>query len=161
MGEPIRIDVGDLRTTVVMRNLPNSLNRDMLLKLLADRSFCRHCDFLYRPVDFATRRTNPGYAFINFGSHSIATRFCEVFNGFSEWPDAGQWPGPSRKVCKVVWNHPLQGLDAMVERYRNSPIMRADVPDICRPILLRHGVRTEFPAPTILLKAPRGIKHPR
>ena len=32
------------------------------------------------------------------------------------------------------WSHPYQGLDAHIERYRNSPVMHEDVPDEYKPM---------------------------
>ena len=42
-----------------------------------------------------------------------------------------------------------------MERFRNSPMMHPSMPDSMKPIVLLDGVRTEFPAPTKKLRAPR------
>jgi len=58
-------------------------------------------------------------------------------------------------VCSVSWSQPLRGLEAHVDRYRNSPLMHALVPDTYRPLLFRDGQRIAFPPPTKKIKAPR------
>jgi hypothetical protein len=48
-----------------------------------------------------------------------------------------------------------------VELYRNSPVMHHSVPDACKPILLRNGVRIPFPAPTARLLVSSGRRRGR
>jgi hypothetical protein len=59
------------------------------------------------------------------------------------------------KPFETHWGHPLQGLDAHVQRYRNSPVMSESVPDECKPLLLQDGLRVPFPLPTKQLRTPR------
>merc|ERR1711865_250110 len=99
-------------------------------------------------MDFKTK-ASLGYAFVNFLSSAIADRCMKVFDGFSKWAI------PSRKVCGVSWSGPHQGLEAHVDRYRNSPVMHPDVPDNFKPVLLKDGVRLNFPVPTRKLRTPR------
>jgi len=49
----------------------------------------------------------------------------------------------------------LQGLEANIERYRNSPTMHELVPDAYRPMLFVNGQQVAFPAPTKKIKPPR------
>jgi hypothetical protein len=141
-------DGKETRTTVMMRDLPESFTRTSLLKLLGDQGFFGRFNFLYLPVDFK-RQQNLGYALINLVSSSEALRFCRHFDGFSGWDV------PTERICKVSWCSPQQGLEAHVERYRNSPVMHASVPEEWRPLLLTHGVPIVFPAPTQKIKAPK------
>jgi len=136
------------RTTVMLKNLPKGLSRSMLLDLLEQKGFANQCNFVYLPVEF-TRRSCMGYAFVNFERPSMVLDFWSAFEGLTDWP------APSSKICKVTWSSPLQGLSEHVERFRNSPLMHNTVPDECRPILLRSGVRMTFPSPTKTLRAPR------
>jgi hypothetical protein len=138
----------ETRTTVMMRDLPESFTRTSLLRLLSDQGFFGRFDFLYLPVDFK-RHQNLGYALINLVSPSEALRFCKHFDGFSRWDT------PTERICKVSWCSPQQGLEAHVERYRNSPVMHASVPEDWRPLLLTHAVPIAFPAPTQKIKAPK------
>jgi len=136
------------RTTVMMRNMPNNQTRKMLLELLNREGYAKQADFLYLPMDFKTK-ASLGYGFVNFLTPDIALRFMSQFEGFNKWAI------PSRKVCGVSWSDPHQGLEAHVERYRNSPVMHEDVPDSFRPVLLEDGVRVPFPLPTKRIRPPR------
>jgi hypothetical protein len=138
----------ETRTTVMIRDLPDHFTRLSLLKLLDAQGFFGRFDFLYLPVDFKHNK-NLGYALINLVSPSEALRFTKHFNGFSKWDT------PSDRVCSVGWCSPQQGLQAHVERYRNSPVMHESVPEEWRPLLLSHGVPIPFPPPTQKVKAPK------
>mmetsp|Transcript_27611 Transcript_27611/g.47949 ORF Transcript_27611/g.47949 Transcript_27611/m.47949 type:complete len:466 (+) Transcript_27611:69-1466(+) len=135
-------------TTVMLRNIPNNMTRDQLDKLLKSHGFEGLYDFLYLPWDFH-RLAGLGYAFVNFETHEYAQWAIEHFQGFAEWGFA------SDKVCEVCWSSPHQGLQAHVERYRNSPVMHADVPEKYKPLLFINGHRTPFPPPTKKIRAPR------
>lgn len=135
-------------TTLIMRKLPKTLSRDGLVALMNDEGFHGSYDLVYVPVDFATR-TGLGYAFVNLVSPEIARSFLEAFDGFSRWEST------SKKVCEVSWSCELQGLEAHVERYRDSPVLHESVPDMFKPILLCDGVRISFPLPTKTIKQPR------
>jgi len=139
---------GDTRTTVMLRNLPNNYTRAMLVKFLSDEGFGDRYDFLYLPIDFRTRAAL-GYAFVNLVGPDVVQHFWKAFEGFSKWAL------PSKKRCFVTWCEPHQGLHAHIDRYRNSPVMHTSVPDEYQPILLEKGVRTPFPSPTKMIRAPR------
>jgi len=129
----------------MMKNLPEEFTRDMLLDTLKAHGFHMLIDFVYAPIDFGTR-TSFGYAFINFITHEDADRFLVYFQDFSDWPVE------SEKRADVDWSGDRQGLDALIERYRNSPMMHSTVPDDAKPIILQGGVRQAFPPPTKDLK---------
>lgn len=145
------------RTTVMLGNLPNNYSRAMVMAMIDAEGFKGKYDFLYLPIDFSTKACL-GYAFINLMSHTEACRFWTTFEGFADWVI------PSRKKCGVSWSNPHQGLQANVDRYRNSPLMHEAVPDEYKPIMLRDGVPLPFPEPTKKLRAPRVrqyVKHSR
>jgi len=129
-----------------MRNLPNNYSRKMLLELLEQKGFTGKFDFLYLPIDFKTS-ASLGYTFINLVDPSAVPAFWSNFDGFSDWIL------PSKKVCIVSWTDPHQGLNAHIERYRNSPVMHPTVPDAYKPAVFMGGVMVPFPEPT---QAPRG-----
>jgi len=135
-------------TTVMLRNIPNDLKRDMLVEVLEKEGLGGLYDLLYLPVDFYTQACL-GYALVNCTSHKNATRVMEKLPGFCVWPVESQ------EVCAVSWSDPLQGLRQLVEHYRNSPVMHEAVADQYRPILLKDGVRQPFPPPTKRVRAPR------
>lgn len=134
-------------TTVMLRNLPNNYTRVKLLQLIDDEGFARQYDFCYLPMDFKSH-ASLGYAFVNLLTPELAQQFWEKFEGFSNWSMSSQ------KVCSMSWSHPHQGLEAHVERYRNSPVMHEDVPEEYKPMLFKDGVLAVFPPPSKKLKAP-------
>jgi len=138
----------DVRTTVMLRNLPNNYTRSMLLTLIDGEGFIGQCDFLYLPMDFNTRACL-GYAFVNLTSPESAQRFRAKFDGYS------QWAIPSKKHCFVSWSNPYQGLHSNIARYRNSPVMHEAVPDDYKPIYFVNGKPAPFPEATKKIRAPR------
>merc|ERR1712217_919864 len=137
----------DTRTTVMLRNLPNSYTRAMVLELLESNGFdFTKFHFLYLPIDFQTK-VALGYAFVDLVHPDLVQRFWRTFDGFSSWAL------PSRKVCCVSWCEPSQGRQAHIERYRNSPVMHASVPDEYKPLLLENGRRVPFPKATRAIRA--------
>ncbi|CAJ1396725.1 unnamed protein product [Effrenium voratum] len=135
------------RTTVMMRNLPNNYTRDMFLNMLNSNGFEARYDFIYLPFDFG-RYANLGYAFVNLVDDKAVRQFWRVFQGFTDWVL------PTAKVCAVTWSSPHQGLEAHVERYRNSPVMHKSVPSEYKPLIFKEGNSVEFPSPTRRLKTP-------
>jgi len=135
-------------TTAMLRNLPPEYDRAMLLALLDAEGFAGLYDFVYLPTDFR-RNASFGYGFVNFVTSIHAESFRRHIEGFR------RWVVPSDRVAEVSWADPLQGLDAHVERYRDSPLMHESVPDIYKPALFSGGARVAFPPPTKRLKAPR------
>jgi hypothetical protein len=132
----------------MLRNLPNNYSRAMLLELLDSEGFARQYDFFYLPMDFKSR-ASLGYAFVNLVSQEQAARFRTHFDGFA------RWVLPSQKVCSVSWSTPYQGLEAHVERFRNSPVMHEGVPDEYKPAVFVDGEFAPFPLPTKKVRAPR------
>lgn len=139
-------------TTVMIRNLPVPYTRDMLVEMLNSEGFFSTYCFVYLPVDFKTH-LGLGYAFVDFRSAEEAKSAVQCFEGYKKWAVG------SDKVCCVAWSHPeQQGHVALVERYRNSPIMHDKVPDSWKPALFAPsyaGMRLQFPAPTKKLREPR------
>lgn len=138
-------------TTVMLRNLPNDYTREMLLGLLDSQGFMKGYNFVYMPIDFH-RKAGLGYAFVNMVLHEDAERVHEKLMGFDAWET------PSAKVLDVCWSEPSQGLEAHIERYRNSPVMHPDVAEKFKPLLFEDGVLVEFPGPTKRIRPPR-LKH--
>merc|ERR1719456_1653601 len=110
-----------LRTTVMIRNVPNQYTREQLERALGAVGYWGSFDFLYLPMDFV-HQANVGYAFVNFSQPQMAARFMREFTGFD------QWEVPSVKVAEVCWGLPHQGLEQHIEWYRNSPVMHASMP---------------------------------
>ncbi|CAK0827711.1 unnamed protein product [Prorocentrum cordatum] len=87
------------------------------------------------------RSQNVGYGFLNLTSEEQTSRFFNVFDGFHDWAV------DSDHLSSVCWSN-TQGLRANLERYRNSPIMREEVPDTFKPCLLSGGHELALPGPT-------------
>lgn len=134
-------------TTLILKNLPSTLTRDGLLRVLDDAGFYGCYDFLYLP----TNMRNGGsycYAFINMISHDAALDFFERLEGFCSWP------GDQGRAMQVLWSD-IQGQRAYIDKYRNSTVMHESVMDQCKPVVFSAGSRVPFPAPTQRVKAPR------
>lgn len=127
-------------TTVIMRNLPCVFSRDDLIEAMDAKGYAGLYNLVYLPMDFQTEKCL-GYAFVNLLTEEHMRRFILDFDGFN------QWPIQSPKVCSVGLAR-TQGLISNVERYRNNPVMSADVPDIFRPMLFDGNKRVPFPEPT-------------
>eukprot|EP00928_Gymnodinium_smaydae_P033904 TRINITY_DN2414_c4_g1_i1.p1 TRINITY_DN2414_c4_g1~~TRINITY_DN2414_c4_g1_i1.p1 ORF type:complete len:625 (-),score=134.82 TRINITY_DN2414_c4_g1_i1:132-2006(-) len=136
------------RTTLMIRNVPNSYDRATLLSTMHREGFAGLYDFVYLPIDFSSGQSL-GYAFLNFVSNAAARKFWEKFHHFVRWEVV------SKKCCVVGWSDPYQGLESNVERYRNSPVMHSIVPEEYKPQIYQNGVPRPFPEPTRKLRAPR------
>jgi hypothetical protein len=128
------------KTTVILRNLPCGFLRDDLIQAMDAKGYAGIYNLVYLPMDFKTG-VCLGYAFVNLATEEDMQRFMIDFDGFNEWPFK------SAKVCSVAPSR-LQGLIPNVERYRNSPVMNAGVPDIFRPVLFDGNKRVPFPEST-------------
>lgn len=127
------------RTTLVFRRLPKNVTRTSLLEMLDTAGWKGLYDFVYLPMDFKKGKVF-GYAIVNFISNSSAEQASAHFEG------AG---------ANVDWSDSHQGLQELIQRYRDSPIMHASMPEISKPIIFSKGVVTAFPRPTKQIKAPR------
>lgn len=133
--------------TLMLKNIPNDYTRCMLLDLLDGQGFAGKYDFVYLPVDFRSGSAF-GYAFINFVSSHDTELFRDHFHRFSAWAI------PSKKIAEVTWSRPSQGLNMNIEKYRNSSVMHAQVPDEYKPVIFQDGVQVSFPPPTKVLSLP-------
>jgi len=144
-GDIAEVGVG---ATLIMKNIPNRYCRSTLLDLLDQRGFQKLYRMVYLPANFATG-VKFGYAFVHFSSDEAATRFINEFSGFDDWSSS------SEKVCSVDFCSDQCGLDSLIRRYQNCPVMHDLVHDTFRPALFLNGKRLSFPAPTKKVKKPR------
>uniref|UniRef100_A0A2C9U595 RRM domain-containing protein n=1 Tax=Manihot esculenta TaxID=3983 RepID=A0A2C9U595_MANES len=114
----------DIRTTLMIKNIPNKYTSKMLLAAI-DENHKGTYDFLYLPIDFKNK-CNVGYAFINMLSPSHIIPFYEAFNG-KKWEKFN-----SEKVASLAYAR-IQGKAALVTHFQNSSLMNED--KRCRPIL--------------------------
>ena len=150
-GKPPSSLGAEWRTTVLFRNVPNQLTRDMLVEILDSHGFRGKFDMVYLPVDFKTNQAL-GYGFVNAVDSETSVRLFRVFEGFQAWPVK------SPKTCSVSWCE-RQGLESNVRVYRNLEVMRKATPEAWRPALFSNGSRVPFPTPTRRLRPAGGRKH--
>jgi len=103
-------------------------------------------DFVYVPFNFQSKK-GLGYAFVNVASAAHVPEVALAMRGFSSWPSSGNIR--STKVCEVCWaSVELQGLEANVMRYRDSPVMRQRADVFSKPqVFDANGKALTFPAP--------------
>lgn len=128
------------QTTILMKNIPQGFSRETLEKVLDREGFACRYDFIYLPINFGSHN-NFGYAFINLVSSADADNFMQVFDGFT------RWTVDCPKKAQVIWSE-RQGLEGLIQRYRNSPLLKGDIPEAAKPLLLQDGVPVAFPHPT-------------
>mmetsp|Transcript_26875 Transcript_26875/g.25736 ORF Transcript_26875/g.25736 Transcript_26875/m.25736 type:complete len:982 (-) Transcript_26875:339-3284(-) len=120
-----RVNEGeDLRTTVMVRNIPNKYQQQMLLEEINVGHEGTY-DFFYLPIDFKNK-CNVGYCFINFLDPKHIVTFVKEFNGL-RWKSFN-----SEKVCAITFAR-IQGKGSMVSRFQNSSLLEKD--DEYRPLL--------------------------
>jgi len=136
------------RTTLMLRNLPSCFSREGLLETLDFCGFAGTYDFVYLPIDFHSG-AGLGYCFVNMVNSQQAEALISQLQGFSDWKGS-----TSQKVLDVCWSDPHQGLDMLIDRYRNSRVMHGSVPDHYKPVLFENGVRVPFPRHTKRIRPP-------
>ena len=129
----------EIKTTVMLRNVPYSEGQLGVLTLIEERGFAGRFDFFYAPLDFSSAN-NLGYAFVNLPDPEAVSEFYAVFDGLRVAKD-----GWSQKDLQVCWAR-VQGLNPNVEHYRNSPVN--DMPENFRPMIFdASGKPLPFPRP--------------
>ena len=144
-------DPAGASSTVMLRNVPYDARQRGVLSLMEEEGFQGLFRFFYAPLDFKSRN-NLGYAFVDFKSLDIARDFFKHFDGRRITSRPG-WDKPLR----VCWAR-VQGLEANVEHYRNSPVN--DMPNEFKPMLFDdEGNGVPFPAPDTLRDESRRSAH--
>ncbi|KAL1960010.1 hypothetical protein VTO42DRAFT_678 [Malbranchea cinnamomea] len=110
-----RIRMGlDVRTTIMLRNIPNKIDQAMLKEIVDETSFGKY-DFMYLRIDFANN-CNVGYAFINFEDPLDIIDFAKARAG-RPWNCFN-----SDKIAEISYAT-IQGKDCLVQKFRNSSVM--------------------------------------
>jgi hypothetical protein len=148
-----RIRAGlDVRTTIMLRNIPNKVDQAMLKEIVDETSHGKY-DFMYLRIDFANN-CNVGYAFINFEDPYFIVDFVKARAGH-RWNRFN-----SDKVAEVSYAT-IQGKDCLVQKFRNSSVMLEN-PSF-RPKIFytgkhpRAGEEEKFPGPDNLSKQRRSM----
>mmetsp|Transcript_26251 Transcript_26251/g.47787 ORF Transcript_26251/g.47787 Transcript_26251/m.47787 type:complete len:721 (-) Transcript_26251:86-2248(-) len=138
-------------TNVCVRNLPNNMKRQRFLTFLQDKG-CTGIDFLYVPHDFR-RKCGKGFGFVNFTTVGSATEAFHLLGQFDDWESEGFL---SKKTITVCWaKQHMQGLDNLIEFFRNSTVMHDTIDEEFKPLLLENGVPKNFPGPLKRLRKPQ------
>ncbi|WEW61862.1 hypothetical protein PRK78_007359 [Emydomyces testavorans] len=111
--EKIRLGL-DVRTTIMLRNIPNKIDQAMLKDIVDETSFGKY-DFMYLRIDFANN-CNVGYAFINFEDPIDIIDFATARAGRT-WNCFN-----SDKIAEISYAT-IQGRDCLVQKFRNSSVM--------------------------------------
>jgi hypothetical protein len=120
------INEKDIRTTLMIKNIPSYISQVELL----DKINLNHRDnfnFFYLPIDF-NKKTNAGYAFINFKSPKMIINFFLEFNS-KPWGFKN-----SNKIAYVSYAR-IQGYRSISSHFKKSNIMR-QVDDKLKPLIL-------------------------
>lgn len=104
----------DVRTTIMLRNIPNKVDQAMLKGIIDESSWGKY-DFMYLRIDFAND-CNVGYAFINFVDPLDIIDFVNA-RGNQRWNCF-----KSDKVAEISYAT-IQGKDCLVQKFRNSSVM--------------------------------------
>ncbi|KAI9646936.1 hypothetical protein NHQ30_004936 [Ciborinia camelliae] len=139
-----KINAGlDVRTTVMLRNIPNKVDQAMLKSIVDESSFGRY-DFMYLRIDFSND-CNVGYAFINFVDPMDIIEFV-IARSNQKWHRF-----KSDKVAEVSYAT-IQGRDCLIQKFRNSSVM-LEPPHYRPKLFLTHldganvaGLEDEFPS---------------
>jgi hypothetical protein len=134
-------------TTVMIRNIVGHCSRKMLLDFMDRHGFKGKYNLLYLPQRFGGKGCFH-YAFVNFLTAVTASEFQARMQGFNEVAVFGD------NVAETSWSQ-CQGLEANVEKFRNSSVMHPSVEDECRPLFFKNGKVVSFPKPTRTLKLDR------
>ncbi|ORY09881.1 RNA recognition motif 2-domain-containing protein, partial [Clohesyomyces aquaticus] len=147
----------DVRGTLMLRNIPNKMDYLSLLAILNEYCFGMY-DFAYLRKDFKTG-LNVGYGFVNFcHTDGVLAILDNMANR--------RWAGhASNRPCEVSYAT-VQGLDALVNKFRNSSVMKE--PESSKPHLFVTyeealiqgsialvGTQIPFPAPNNATKLHR------
>ncbi|KAK5126206.1 hypothetical protein LTR16_003096 [Cryomyces antarcticus] len=145
---------GDVRTTIMLRNIPNKVDHQDLRRILDATSRGRY-DFMYLRIDFQNN-CNVGYAFINFPDPLYIIDFVAKYAG-KRWNMYN-----SDKVAEVSYAT-IQGKDCLVAKFRNSSVMQEyhgfrpkifhTYPDA------RAGNEEAFPPPDNMSKMKRSLEN--
>ncbi|KAE9374888.1 hypothetical protein N431DRAFT_405942 [Stipitochalara longipes BDJ] len=112
----------DVRTTVMLRNIPNKVTQAELKKYVDQSSFGQY-DFMYLRIDFSNE-CNVGYAFINFVDPLDIIAFVDLRSG-------QKWEAFRSDKRAEVSYATIQGRDCLIQKFRNSSVMLE--PENARP----------------------------
>lgn len=133
-------------TTLSLSNLPDDLTQDELLEILDREEFSGLYDFVFLPAACAGSGSAPAQgprcALVNLIKHQHALSLAARLHGKTAWGG-----GDRRRACEVTWSLPIQGLEELVQTFRDAPENSPDVEESLRPQLFERGWPTPLPPP--------------
>jgi hypothetical protein len=124
---PNIINNKDMRTTLMIKNIPSHVNQVELLKIIS-KNYSKAYNFFYLPIDF-NKKLNAGYAFINFKSAKLIINFfLELENQPWDLPNCGN------KICYLSYAR-IQGFRSICEHFEKSNIMK-QIDEKVKPIII-------------------------
>jgi len=132
----IRIVTPDDRdkTTVCVQNVPPGMLQMWLTHIGLDGKF-----------DFIHVERSTGSAVVNVHSHDLALTLIIRATGFTDWGLQGIAGIAQAPNCGVAGWYKIQGRDALIRRYIDSPVTNDCVDDERKPMLFHNGRRIPFP----------------
>jgi len=116
--------------------MPKQVDRNALKSVLDQDGFEGDYDFLYVPMDFA-KAVCFGFAIVNFKSESRArVALAHFVNG------DGRIFG---QTVTAEWSESSHGVEALLEKYRNSKVMLDSIAELYKPLYLVDGLPKPFP----------------
>jgi len=109
------ISGADVRTTLMIRNIPNKYKHPRMVLEIIDSKHKGKYDLFYLPIDFRTN-CNVGYAFINFIHSADIPSFYDEFNG-KRWDHFN-----SEKICELKYAR-IQGKHGLLEHFSKTSLM--------------------------------------
>lgn len=115
------LDGVDIRTTVMIKNIPNKYTQKMLLERI-DTKHANRYDFFYLPIDLKNN-CNVGYAFINMSDPIFVVSLYEDLHG-QTWERFN-----SEKICELTYGR-IQGKHALVDNFQSAVDLRKVKPAV-------------------------------
>jgi hypothetical protein len=124
----------DVRTSLMIRNIPNKYTQQMLLAEFTENGHGPgKIDFFYLPIDFKNK-CNRGYAFalISWNAKTLFHFIVNILVKIGEFSD-------SDKICDITYAR-IQGKANMLKRFENSALMEKE--EEYKPLVfVSHGIR--------------------
>lgn len=111
----------DVRTTLMLRNLPNCINAAYLKEKILDIATKNKYDFSYLRYDFE-KGLNVGYAFVNFTDPAHIITFVEHWDQAIWYPLLHINNGTRPRLAEIAYAT-TQGIECSIAKFRNSSVM--------------------------------------
>jgi hypothetical protein len=109
----------DLRTTVMVRNIPKACSREAFVTLLVAAGLDERYSFFYMPFD-KRRNIHCGFAFINFRMPNDVLQLQQGMQRQPEWRKLTNGPGNTQPALSYAR---LQGQEQLVKHFSLSAVM--------------------------------------